>query len=366
MTPRDLAVGDGQSVAGPDHKGGGKGTGRGGRGKSKDVTFFTGGIVDPSTARLLLCCVDDTDDLSAQTSTGYVAERIAGQVADLGGQVVLGITRHQLLLSELVPYTSHNSSMCFAALAPLGSSDAVYACAVEALGNLCADSADPGLCVAELPADKPDDLRAQIDRLMAFGRKAQVEVCTKDEAYVLASEMPWMKLSEHGGTGQGIIGALAGVGLRLSGNDGRFRGTWDLGRVCPVAPPDVSVGSFRQLLSERVGGPVRVVDKTGSVVDDEMPLLLASRAKPILFGGALTIVAETRDGVACPCGKAELGQMGSDESSQRSCSRFAGDNDLEECADDATGVCGNCLYRRWTRRGFECVIDRRADMGAKA
>lgn len=31
-------------------------------------------------------------------------------------------------------------------------------------------------------------------------------------------------LSEHGGTGQGIIGALAGAGLRLSGNDGRFKG----------------------------------------------------------------------------------------------------------------------------------------------
>jgi len=31
-------------------------------------------------------------------------------------------------------------------------------------------------------------------------------------------------LSEHGGTGQGVIGALAGAGLRLSGNDGRFKG----------------------------------------------------------------------------------------------------------------------------------------------
>ena len=34
----------------------------------------------------------------------------------------------------------------------------------------------------------------------------------------------FIHLSEHGGTGDGIIGALAGTGLRLSGNDGRFRG----------------------------------------------------------------------------------------------------------------------------------------------
>ncbi|WP_163335613.1 hypothetical protein [Desulfopila sp. IMCC35008] len=31
-------------------------------------------------------------------------------------------------------------------------------------------------------------------------------------------------LSEHGGTGEGVIGALAGVGLRLFGSDGRMRG----------------------------------------------------------------------------------------------------------------------------------------------
>jgi len=81
--------------------------------------------------------------------------------------------------------------------------------------------------------------------------------------------------------------------------------------------------------------------------------------QPIFFGGALTIVAEIHDGVACPCGKAELGQTGKDESSKQGCSRFVGDNDQEECVDDVVGVCGNCLYRRWTRRGFECVIDRK-------
>ena len=31
-------------------------------------------------------------------------------------------------------------------------------------------------------------------------------------------------LPGYGGTGQGVVGALAGVGLRLYGDDGRFRG----------------------------------------------------------------------------------------------------------------------------------------------
>ena len=38
-------------------------------------------------------------------------------------------------------------------------------------------------------------------------------------------------LSEHGGTGDGVIGAVAGIGLRLFGNDGRYRGWYHFGRA---------------------------------------------------------------------------------------------------------------------------------------
>ena len=41
---------------------------------------------------------------------------------------------------------------------------------------------------------------------------------------LINSEKANIHLSEHGGKGIGVIGALAGVGLRMSGNDGRFRG----------------------------------------------------------------------------------------------------------------------------------------------
>lgn len=360
----DRGGGDGRG------KGGGSGSGRGSRRAAEDTALFPGEVADPSSARLLVCCVDDTDDLTAQTSTGYVAETIAGHVATLGGRVLLGITRHQLLLSELVPYTSHNSSMCFAALVPPGSADAIESCAVDALLRLCAESADPGLCIAELPADGGlDELRTPIDRLIAFGRKAKVEVCTKDEAYSLAQDLPWARLSEHGGSGQGVIGALAGVGLRLSGDDGRFRGTWKLDRIyahvlagpqSPASeveglPETVLVGAFRTALSDRVAGLVRVLDTCGAVVPDTVPLFLAKGAKPLFLGGALSIIVEVRDGAAIPCSKAELDQIDDIESWKRGCSSFIQDNDAEECADDTAGVCRNCLYRRLTMRGFECV-----------
>jgi len=54
-------------------------------------------------------------------------------------------------------------------------------------------------------------------------KKAQREVLTKEDGYRLANVLK-IHLSEHGGTGLGVIGALAGAGLRLSGNDGQFMG----------------------------------------------------------------------------------------------------------------------------------------------
>ncbi len=54
-----------------------------------------------------------------------------------------------------------------------------------------------------------------------FGMRAQKEVITMEEARDIADRLGvyiWL----GGGTGQGFIGAMAGVGLRSTGNDGRF------------------------------------------------------------------------------------------------------------------------------------------------
>ena len=67
------------------------------------------------------------------------------------------------------------------------------------------------------------------DKLTGFGRRAKKIVLNKKNACQMATELK-IHLSEHGGTGQGVVGALAGVRLRLGGNDGRFRGWYHLGR----------------------------------------------------------------------------------------------------------------------------------------
>ena len=174
-------------------------------------------------------CVDDTDDLSKSTSTGAVAEAIAQCVVELGGTIELGVSRHQLLLDERVPYTSHNSSMALTAKLPAAKLGELRERACATVLSMMAATADPGLCVAQLPDEDGD---ARLYALVAFGFRAKVDYVSKAEAFETASRIPWLTLEELGGDGQGVVGALAGVGLRLSGNDGRFRGRWDLAALC--------------------------------------------------------------------------------------------------------------------------------------
>jgi len=113
------------------------------------------------------------------------------------------VTRHQLLIHPDVPYTSHNSSMCFLAEVEADSLEQVtdYCCATLAVEAV--EASDPGLCVAAL------DKLSGAEALITYGREAKKRVFTKDEAYATALRCG-AHLSEHGGTGQGVIGALAG------------------------------------------------------------------------------------------------------------------------------------------------------------
>nr|WP_314180738.1 hypothetical protein [uncultured Campylobacter sp.] len=58
-----------------------------------------------------LLCVDDTDELGGEISTGLLAEEIAAFAGSFAH--VSFVTRHQLLLDPRINYTSHNSCICF-------------------------------------------------------------------------------------------------------------------------------------------------------------------------------------------------------------------------------------------------------------
>ncbi len=177
-----------------------------------------------------LICIDDTDDIGTK-GTGEIASEIAELLTQQGGQTSL-VTRHQLYVHPDIPYTSHNSAMCFGYRGEL-TLEAIREVAIAHLLRESASAADPGLALLSLA-----DFSGQ-DALMAFGREAKQEVKTKEQAYGLAEHLG-ISLSEHGGTGQGVIGALAGLGLRLTGNDGRVKGQLKFGQTDEAAPFSVA------------------------------------------------------------------------------------------------------------------------------
>ncbi len=154
---------------------------------------------------------DDTDNLQSPGTGHLLSDFLHSNGIDFGF-----ISRHQLFVSAAVPYTSHNSAMCTVVDTNL-EYEALISLAARYLEAKPATGADPGLCVAD-----PKRMTMP-ESLVNWGYLAKREVVTKEGAYELA-ERCGVHLSEHGGTGQGIVGALAAVGLRLAGNDGRVKG----------------------------------------------------------------------------------------------------------------------------------------------
>ncbi|GBE67393.1 hypothetical protein MFM001_38550 [Mycobacterium sp. MFM001] len=165
----------------------------------------------------LLIGIDDTDDLWSP-GTGRRARALLRELAAAGLGDPGGATRHQLLVDDRIPYTSHNSSACLAWRSVDGNPDAVAPRVIELAGKfleqVCPPGADPGLAVA-IPGS------LDMAPLVEFGFRAKREVLRPNEARELAATLG-VHLSGHGGTEGGVLGALAAVGLHLSGNDGLF------------------------------------------------------------------------------------------------------------------------------------------------
>ena len=159
--------------------------------------------------------------------------------------------------------------MCFAADVEPSYLAEITSYAADFLDHECADGSDPGLCVAV-----PERLESP-DLLIAFGRRAKQTVLAKQDAYALAAELG-LHLSEHGGTGQGVIGALAGSGLRLSGNDGRIKGKLQVTTTNGIA----SVADIRA--QTRVA---LVQSLDGSALADEELVVIGEKVKAVLLKG---------------------------------------------------------------------------------
>jgi hypothetical protein len=223
---------------------------------------------------LYYLCIDDTDNLETK-GTGWLAERACNEMKELGLGAFSAISRHQLFVHEDVPYTSHNSSMCVE-VTDCGEPDAIIRYMQTFLERNGAPGSDPGLCMV------PESLSGEArERLIRFGNDAKCTVLNKGLAYGLAGELG-VHLSEHGGTGDGVVGALAGIGLRMGGDDGRYRGWMHLG---PEGTP-MPAGEIARLC-----GADHVQDEADHDLDKDTPVLLQERIKLIRRRGLPVLLA---------------------------------------------------------------------------
>ncbi|MDT8393811.1 MAG: hypothetical protein RQ761_08190 [Bacteroidales bacterium] len=154
--------------------------------------------------------IDDTDNASSR-GTGFLSRKLAQALFSSGLAMVDSITRHQLFVHPGIRYTSQNSSACMK----------VYHTEFQSLIAFCEDfilknsaaGSDAGLCIAPQEHENP--------LLITWGNDAKNTILGLEEARLIADKSG-LYLKGLTGNFEGMIGALAAVGLRMGGNDGRF------------------------------------------------------------------------------------------------------------------------------------------------
>lgn len=227
------------------------------------------------SAQRYLIGIDDTDN-STSRGTGFRGRRLGTLLAAQGLAQPEGITRHQLFVDPRIPYTSHNSSLCLTVEAEGGQAAAVIEFCRDYLLRESAPGSDAGLCVAPFSVFG--------DELQEFGLRAKREVVTKAAAHALA-EAGGVHLEGLTGDRGGVIGALAGCGLRASARDGRFVWVTGVRRMCGVFDADTilrttGIQEIRGLNGERISGAARIETSPWPrpVMLDGRAVLLVERA----------------------------------------------------------------------------------------
>jgi hypothetical protein len=156
--------------------------------------------------------IDDTGTTRLKGTSSH-ARLLAIQLGEAGLGAVHGITRHQHYIHPAIRYTSNNSSACL--LVETGNYDEMKMFCRNFIRETAAPLSCAGMCIA-----REDDIPRLV---LKWGNRAKYELLDKNEAREIVGKFG-IYLEGINGTHEGIIGALAAVGLRKNGNDGRL--TW--------------------------------------------------------------------------------------------------------------------------------------------
>jgi len=221
----------------------------------------------------ILIGVDDTDNKDSR-GTGFRSRELASYIEAARLGRVTGITRHQLLINDKIPYTSQNSSACIeletSQIDSIISFSRVYLLKESAIG------ADVGLCIIDAENVNRD--------IIDWGQQAKEKVLDIPGARKLAIRHD-VFLEGLTGTGGGIIGSMAAIGLRASGNDGRF--IWLRGKDIRELRGVFNVWEIKAL------SPIDCIKTVyGNDISPESRISMGNWLRPVLQNNKIVIVVE--------------------------------------------------------------------------
>jgi hypothetical protein len=227
---------------------------------------------------------DDTDALGAPIGTGRLVRMFERKLPD--GAKLWGVLRHQLLIDPRIPFTSHNSPAC--AVVDVEDIALVHALIERAVAHIlqyASVGSDPGLCVATADARLAD--------LVEFGRSCTHQIETQARALEIAANCG-VHLSGHGGTNDGIIGAMAAVGLTVHGWSGRFL---EYGRLRslkePITPKELEDAGITAIATDVGARPLA----------PDVAIYFDGWLSPRLIGGGAVAPVAEKDGRLVAIGK---------------------------------------------------------------
>lgn len=218
--------------------------------------------------------IDDTDNLESR-GTGFHARCLVQALEHAGVATAVGVTRHQLFFDDRIPYTSHNSSACISVSSRAPDVELFSFCRTHMLDNAI-DGSDIGLCLAT-----PEQAATVVD----YARRAKCDVLDQQLARTTAAAAD-IALEGLSGTRDGIIGALASVGLFADGNDGRY--IWKP-RLRELRGATMCV---RDLLEETGIDDIRLSDGVSIVENAEARIALGDWARPVRIAGHSVLLVQ--------------------------------------------------------------------------
>lgn len=222
--------------------------------------------------------LDDTDNKDSR-GTGYKSRQLGKLIVEKNLGEVESISRHQLFVHEKIAFTSQNSSACL--IVKTDKFKELKKLCTEYLIDVAEIGSDAGLCIA-----REDQIT---ERILDWGNRAKKEILYKEDAYNLAEESG-IFLEGYTGEKIGVIGSMAGVGLRWGGNDGR--NIWLKGKELRDLEGVYQVKELKEIINIQA-----VITKEGKPINDNDRIEIGNWLRPpIKFNLNTVIVEQSKNG----------------------------------------------------------------------